>query len=371
MAALDDVRVLDLSALAPGPFCSMLLADFGADVVVVQRVGSDQPDAHNPLFRNKRSICLDLKRDEGRGALLDLARRADVVIEGWRPGVAARLGVDCAALARLNERLVYCSISGFGQTGPYASRAGHDIDYIALAGALDATRRTGERPAIPLNFVADYAGGGLLAAFSILVALHERQRTGLGQHVDIGMTDGVLALFTKIGGLAMAENRFPPRSARRLDGTLPHYDVYVCKDGREIAVGALEPHLFAALCRGLGLEDVEAVDDENRDAIRAAFTRRFAAETRAVWLERLGADGCVAPVNTLEEALADPQLRSRGMVAEVDGARHVGIAPKLGRTPGAIRSGPPAPGAHTDALLAEIGWSPDRIAAARRAGVIG
>jgi len=368
-AALTGIRVLDLSTVAPGPYCTMLLADLGADVLVVEApgraVGPRPSDpltdeeaarlaAHDALRRNKRSIVLDLKAAEGRRALHQLAEGADVVVEGFRPGVVERLGVDDATLRARNPRLIYCSLSGYGQTGPYAPRAGHDLTYIAYAGALGCIGRPDAPPAIPLNLIGDFAGGGLMAAFAISAALVARGHSGVGQRIDLAMSDGVLSLLTAAASRYFAFGAVPRPGRDRIAGGVPYYEVYRCRDGRHLAVAPLEPRFFAELCRAIGRPELEPLHGNAArwPDLRAALERRFAERTRDEWAAALGGtDACVAPVYDLAEALADPQCAARGMVVEVDGVRQIGVAPKLSATPGTVRTPPVAVGAHTAEVL--------------------
>jgi len=396
MGALDGIVVLDLSRAAPGPYCTMLMADMGADVLLVEeagrpqgrRAGAPAPDpareaedaAKNALRRGKRSIRLNLKDDAARAVFHKLAHRADVVIEGFRPGVVRRLGIDYDSLCATNPRLVYCSLSGYGQDGPYAALAGHDIDYIAVAGALGIIGRPGTPPAIPLNLIADYAGGGLMAAFAIMAALFSRERTGQGQYVDIAMTDGVLSLLTRAASHRLAGGPLPVPGRDRLTGGLPHYNVYACKDGKYLAVGSLEPWFHASLCRAVGEPDLVATGEgSSPQALDAAHQRlrtRFLERTRDEWVACLReADACAAPVYDLDEALNDPHHLHRAMVVEVDHPkygklRQVGIAPKLSRTPGAVKSAGPRPGEHTDAVLGELGYDTGGIARLHEAAAV-
>ncbi len=366
VSALENLRVLDLGQLAPGPYCSMLLADFGADVVVVERLPPANADA-GALGRNKRSLCLDLKQPEGVELFRRLARGADVVIEGFRPGVVQRLGIDYARLSAENPGLVYCSLSGFGQTGPHATRAGHDVNYIALAGALGMIGRPGAPPSIPMNFLADYAGGGMLAAFAIALALFARERDPkrVGQYLDVAMTDGVLSLLTKLAGQYFERGVVPEPGAHRINGGAADYDVYECADGRFIAVGALEPQFFARLCSALGVS-------ESARNLHQAFSDSFRSKSRDEWAELLAdVDCCAAPVLALDEALSHPHHLERGMLACIGTRPTVGIAPKLSATPGSLRRPPPAPGEHTDELLTELGLDSARIAELRARRVVG
>lgn len=385
MMALQGIRILDLSRAVPGPYCTMLLADLGADVIVVEE--ATPPDgrrahappvidaaasARDPLRRNKRSIRLNLKHAEGHALFVELARRADVVLEGFRPGVMKRLALDYPALSAVNPRLVYCSLSGYGQDGPYASLVGHEIDYIAMAGALSMIGRPGTPPAIPMNLIADLSAGGLMAAFSIVVALLARHQTGRGQYIDHAITDGVLSLLTRAAGQRLAGGALPQPGCDRITGALPHYDVYACKDGKYLAIGPLEPWFHRNLCEALGVELVpERAGPDDRERARAELRARLLERSRDDWFALLrDRDTCVAPVLDLDEALAEPHHRARGMCVEIQHPTlgpipMIGVGPKLSATPGSIRSLGPPPGAHTDAVLAELGLDATAIARLR------
>ncbi len=396
MMALEGIRVLDLSRLAPGPFCSMLLGDLGADVILVEappealpsggvigplRVAADDEGAQrgfafNALGRNKRSIVLNLRKEEAREAFYRLAGTADVVLEGFRPGVVKRLGVDYETLSKLNPRLVYCSLSGYGQDGPYAGMAGHDINYIAIAGALSLIGWPGEPPAIPLNIIADYAGGGLHAAYGILAALLAREKTGRGQFVDIAMTDGVMYLLAAAISHYYLTGAVPRAGETLLNGGVPHYNVYETEDGRWITLGSLEPHFYANLCRAMRREDLisHQYDSSKREEAFAYFREQFRTKTRDEWFEILReTDICVAPVYALDEALDDPHNRHRQMLIEVEHpvvgrVPQVGIGTKLSETPGKVRSPAPRPGEHTDELLSGLGYTPEETTRLRETG---
>lgn len=386
---LDNIRVLDLTRLAPGPHCTMILADLGADVIRVEEPGggrsaqegvSDQEArraaAQRALNRNKRSLVLNLKLPEARAALLRLVEGADVLVEGFRPGVAARLGIDYAALAARNPRIVACSISGYGQDGPYRSLVGHDINYIALAGALGITGEADSPPAIPANLLGDYAGGGMHAVIGILTALWARERTGRGQYVDISMTDGVLTLLAAALGESYGTGQFIRRGSSRLTGGLPQYNVYRCADGGYLSVGANEGWFYDNLCRELGRPDLAGTqgDASRRDEVFATFRAAFATRTRDEWFARIqDKDVCVAPVYGLDELEHDPQIVARNMLVDVDDPvagtmKQVGVSVKLSDTPGAVRTPAPARGAHSAAVLREAGFTADEIAALRAAG---
>ncbi len=396
MMALEGIRVLDLSRLAPGPFCTMLLGDLGADVLVVEappgalRGGGlraeqvvdpeafDRARAYNALGRNKRSIVLDLRREEARQIFIRLAETVDVVLEGFRPGVVKRLGVDYDAVSAVNPRIVYCSLSGYGQDGPYAGMVGHDINYISIGGALGMIGWPGQPPAIPLNVIADFAAGGLHAAYAILAALLARERTGRGQYIDIAMSDGVLYLLALFVGQSLASGESSPRGEALLNGGSPCYNVYQTKDGGWMSVGSLEPQFFANLCRALECEEFVPFqhDPSRQDEIRRCFRERFQARTRDEWFALLReTDVCAAPVYSLGEALADAHNRQRGMVVEVEHptlgkVRQVGIGTKLSGTPGEVRSLTPIPGQHTDEVLTALGIGAAEIAELRDRGAI-
>jgi crotonobetainyl-CoA:carnitine CoA-transferase CaiB-like acyl-CoA transferase len=382
MLALDDIRILDLSRLAPGPFCSMLLGDMGADVLVVEppadskagQGGMPAGDPRDALRRNKRSIVLNLRDEEARNIFYRLAETADIVLEGFRPGVVKRLAVDYETLSAKNPRIIYCSLSGYGQTGPYVNLVGHDINYISVGGALSMIGWPGEPPAIPMNIIADFAGGGLHAAYGILAALHARERTGRGQYVDIAMSDGVLYLLSMIVSGYFTNGRAPERGATVLNGSVPHYNVYQCADGKWISLGSLEPHFWVNLCKALGREDFipHQYDSAKRDEIFAHFRQQFASKTRDEWFAILKqTDICVAPILSLDEALANEHNLARNMVIDVEGVKQIGIGTKLSETPGAVRSTSPAPGQHTDDILASLGFDAAAISSLREKGAVG
>jgi alpha-methylacyl-CoA racemase len=378
MGPLHGLRVIELASIGPGPMCAMLLADLGADVVRIDRLGPSglgvpvEPRFDVPA-RSRRSIALDLKSDAGRDAAHRLIASADVLIEGWRPSVAERLGLgpeDCHAR---HPGLVYGRMTGYGQSGPLAQAAGHDINYIALAGALHAVGGEGSGPVPPLNLVGDYGGGALYLAVGVLAALFERQRSGRGQVVDAAMVDGVgslLALFHGLaaGGLWDAGRRH----ANLLDGAAPFYSTYETSDGKWLAVGPLEPKFFAELAERIGLEPrfVERQYDreawpEMREALAAIFRRR----TRDEWAALLqGTDACTSPVLTVAEAAAHPHAQQRQSFVEVGGVMQPAPAPRFGRSRPGIPRPAPVPGQHTRELLLEAGYSESDIGSLLAAG---
>ena len=396
--SLDGIKVVDLTRLAPGPFCTMVLGDLGADVVRVEEAGggrraqaerqrqeadgaarSRKHAAFNALNRNKRSIALDLKKAEAQQVLHRLCSEADVFVEGFRPGVVKRLNCDYDALDRVNPRLVYCSISGYGQDGPYRDLVGHDLNYVSLGGALGMIGPDGGPPAIPYNIIADYAAGGMHAALGIMAALMARQRAGLGQLVDISMTDGVAYLLAGVASEYFESGVVPEPGVMTLNGGTPYYNIYECGDGKYISIGCIEPWFWANLCRALGRDDLapHQHDPARYPEVFAAFQEIFKTRTRDEWWEQLSGAGDVAvgKVYALDEMLNDPQLLHRRMVeavGQVDGEaiRHVGIGPKLSRTPGAVRSLGPVRGEHTAAVLNELGYGRADVASLRESGAI-
>jgi alpha-methylacyl-CoA racemase len=385
---LEHVRVFDLSRLLPGPFATLVLADLGADVVKLEDpqggdylrwmppLAGEQSGFFHAINRNKRSVALDLRRPEGAAAFLRLARGADVVLESFRPGVLERLGLGWEALHAANPRLVLCSISGYGQDGPYRERAGHDLDYAAIAGVL-ALNGPAERP-LPLGVqVADLAGGSWPAVAGILAALVRRGVTGEGAHVDVSMTEGALALLAMAHGAASARGAPLARAGEILNGGAACYDVYRTKDGRFVALAALEPKFFEAFCAAVGRPELadRHLDDGGRGP-RAELEAIFASRTREEWTRFAGEhDVCVAPVLEGDEPRDDPQLRARGAFVEIEtpweGRALPGVA-----TPVRIRGvqaplrAAPQLGEHTAAVLREAGFSEDELAALRASGVV-
>jgi alpha-methylacyl-CoA racemase len=358
---LDGVKVLDLSALGPGPFCSMLLADYGADVVSIARP-NPEPFDPAPLFsRGKRNVVVDLRADGGPDVIRRMAASADVFLEGYRPGTMERRGLGPEQLLADNPRLVYARLTGYGQSGPYATRAGHDINYIAVGGPLGAIGTT--EPVPPLNIVGDFGGGSVNAAMGIVLALFERERTGRGQVVDAAMVDGAAMLLTaQIAYNALGE--WDGVGSSTLSGNAPYYGVYRCADGKWFAVGAIEDRFYAQLLGLLGIDPAGLPDrDEpaNWPQLRARFAAIFAAESREHWTKLFGdTDACGTPVLEIDELADDPHLRERGTIVVHDGLVQASPAPRFGDGGSAPRPLPVASrpsGPTTRAVLAGYGFS--------------
>lgn len=375
---LQGIRVIELAGLGPGPFCAMVLSDLGAEVIRVDRadlvVGGHTSSTRNDLHnRGKWSVGVDLKHRGGVEVVLRLAGSADTLIEGFRPGVAERLGIGPAACLARNAALVYGRMTGWGQTGPLAERAGHDIDYIALSGALDAIGPE-DSPLPPLNLVGDYGGGGMLLAVGILAAIIHSRETGVGQVVDAAMVDGSALLTTAFHGY-MAEGFWTrARSSNLLDGGAPFYSVYETADGAHVAVGALEPQFFAALIEHLDLDPAEIGEQSDRSRwpeMRAIFASRLRERTRDQWVGVFeGLDACVAPVLAFDEAEAHPHNAHRRTFVEVDGVVQPAPAPRFSATPSATPQGPPFPGRDTDRVLESLGFSHNQTSKLRQVGAV-
>jgi alpha-methylacyl-CoA racemase len=374
MGPLHGVKVLEIAGLAAAPLGCTILADLGADVLRVDRVGSHGMP-QDPLSRSRRSIALDLKTAEGTEILLRLASTHDVLVEAFRPGVAERLGFGPSVCAERNPRLVYARMTGWGQDGPLAPTAGHDIDYIAISGALSLVGRAGERPVPPVNLVGDFGGGGMLLAIGVLAALVERERSGQGQVIDAAMVDGSAMLTAIFHGFSVLGSWRDQRGSNLIDGGAPFYDTYQTADGY-LAVGALEPQFYAALLAGLGLAGDESLPDRddraNWPALRERFTEVIAGRTTAEWTEVFaGTDACVAPVLSLAEAVKHPHNQARAMFTEVGGVSQPAPAPRFSRTPADPPQPPPAPGQETDEVLAGLGYQGAEIAALRDRRAVG
>ncbi|MFD4914281.1 CaiB/BaiF CoA transferase family protein [Streptomyces virginiae] len=356
---LAGVRVVELAGIGPGPFAAMLLADLGADVVRVDRPGGAGlavDPAYDITNRGKRSVLLDLKSADGPARVLDLVERADVLLEGFRPGVAERLGVGPAECHARNPKLVYGRMTGWGQDGPLAETAGHDIAYIAVTGALGMIGKPGEPPAVPANLVGDYAGGSLYLVIGVLAALHHARATGTGQVVDAAIVDGTAHLTAMIHGMMAAGGWQDRRGANLLDGGCPFYGTYETSDGGYMAVGALEQQFYDTFVELLGIEDqAPARKDLARwGELREVVAARFRTRTRARWTAVFeGSDACVAPVLSLREAPDHPHLAARGTFTDLGGIVQPAPAPRFSTTPGALTTGPAQPGAHTESVAAD------------------
>jgi alpha-methylacyl-CoA racemase len=375
---LTGIRIVELAAIGPSPYGVMLLADLGAEVLRVDRAAAAQgrlgaEASMVGLSRNRRSIGVDLKAAAGVELVHRLAVRADVLVEGFRPGVAERLGLGPDVLTEANPGLIYARMTGWGQDGPLAPRAGHDLDYAALTGALHTVGRADEPPPPPVNYLADFGGGGTFLAIGVLAALVERASSGRGQVVDAAMVDGVASQTAFLHGLLALGAWTTDRGSNLLDGGAPFYDTYRCADGGFVAVGALEPQFYAELCARLGLDvaDWPQHDRTRWPAFRAELTERFARRTRDAWAETFAdSDACVAPVLDLREAPDHPHHRARGTFVDAFGVTQPAPAPRFSRTAGSIDRPPPRPGEHTDGVLGELGLDGPAIAALREAGVV-
>jgi alpha-methylacyl-CoA racemase len=355
---LAGLRVLELAGLGPAPFCAMMLADQGATVLRIDRPGAAAARPGRALVnRGRQSAVLDLKYPRATDALLRLIEAADVLLEGFRPGVTERLGVGPDVCLDRNPRLVYARMTGWGQDGPLSPTVGHDIGYIARAGALHALGRAGGPPQFPANLLGDFGGGGMLMAYGICAALVERATSGQGQVVDAAIVDGVASLLaTPLMMLAQSRWR-DERGVNLLDGGVPWYDVYETADGKWVAVGALEPRFYAALLSGLGLTDMpDRADPLNWPELRARLSARFSERTRDEWAAIFaGSDACVEPVLSLNEAAVDPHLVARETYLAGDGFIQPAPAPRFSRTPGRLTEPAPVPGQHTIEALTEWG----------------
>ncbi len=381
---LAGLRVVELVALGPAPFAAMVLADLGAEVVQVHRPPAgdpaDQPvgdpaagDPSQVLSRGKRSIAVDLRTPEGRELVLRLVADADVVLEGFRPGVVERLGVGPDECLARNPGLVYGRMTGWGQEGPLSRTAGHDIDYLALTGALWAIGRPPAPPVPPVNLVADFGGGAMVLVAGVLAALLSVRSGGPGQVIDAAMVDGAALLTTLVWGLRAQGLWGDRRGENLLDGGAPFYDVYECADGRFLAVGALEPQFYAELVQRTGFDDggLAQLDVARWPQLRVRWAELFASRSRDEWVELLeGSDTCVAPVLDWDEASEHPHMRARGTFVDVAGVRQPAPAPRFSVTPAPTPAAPVAVGCDTDGVLSALGVTPEEVARLRAAGVV-
>jgi len=370
MRPLRGIKVIEMAGLAPSPYCGMLLSDFGADVVIVDRLSKGGPEIpnvmeRNPFDRGKRSMRLNLKTERGVGILKRMVQDFDVLLEPYRPGVMEGLGLGPAEALKQNPQIIYARLTGWGQNGPYSSMAGHDINYIALSGALSLFRRKGERPVPPCNLLGDFAGGGLLCAFGIVLALFERERSGEGQIVDAAMIDGAANLLTLFYGLLANGLMTLDIGTNMLDGGAPYYQTYETADGKYVAVGAIEGRFYDQLIGGLGI-DPSALPPQNDTQRWSGMTERlarvFKTRTREDWSAIFeGKDACVAPVLELNEVEKHPHNQQRELLVHIDGVAQPAPAPRLSRTPGKpVKSKGPR-GANTREVLLELGYSTEEV----------
>ncbi|MDX2439142.1 MAG: CaiB/BaiF CoA-transferase family protein, partial [Desulfobacterales bacterium] len=368
--ALSGIKVLDLSRLLPGPYCSMILADHGARVIAIEdKRFMDDGLFFSQLYRNKEHMSLNLKTEEGKKIFFRLANDADVILEGFRPGVVQRLGVDYDTVLKVNPKIIYCSISGYGQTGEYRDRAGHDVNYLSISGALDLIGQANHPPSIPGIQIADIAGGGMNAAIGILMALFSRERTGKGQYIDISMTDGLVSFMPFAFFFKQITGQFPKRGDSILSHRYACYNTYETADGRYISVGTVENRFWENLCKFLEVPEYTPLqyDENRRQEIIDFMKTTFRKKTFKQWKKDLaGIDACCEPIQNFSEVLKNPLFREREMIVEVTGKDGIktlviGVPVKLSETPGSVITPPVAFGENTEAILKELGYSKKQI----------
>lgn len=377
---LAGFKIIEIAGIGPGPFCAMMLADMGADVLRIDRASaatgqSNSAAAKDILNRGRRSIAVDLKSDAGRALVLDLAAKADGLVEGFRPGVMERLGLGPEACHRANERLVYGRMTGWGQDGPWAKMAGHDINYIAIAGALHTFGRKGGKPTPPINMVGDFGGGGMFMAFGIVCGLLEANRSGKGQVVDSAMVDGSAVLMTMIHAFSAMGMWRDERGVNLLDTGAHFYDAYETADGKFLSIGAIEPQFYAEFLEKMDLAADPAfkaqMDQNGWDELKEKVSARVKTKRRDEWAEIFdGSDACVAPVLSLSEAPSHPHNAHRGTFIEVDGVTQAAPAPRFSKTPAATPGRAPSPGEHTKTALLDWGFDASRVDAMLADGAI-
>lgn len=373
MSPLKGIKVIEMAGLAPSPYCGMILADFGADVVIVDRISKDEPEIpsviqnKSPFDRGKRSMRVNLKSDAGIGIFQRMIQNFDVLIEPYRPGVMESLGIGPEESLALNHRLIYCRLTGWGQKGPYSGMAGHDINYIGMSGPLSLFRRKGERPLPPCNLLGDFAGGGMLCAMGILLALFDREKSGEGQVVDAAMVDGAANLATMFYWMWANDLMSLDIGTNMMDGGAPYYQAYETADGKFMAVGAIEGRFYHQLLKGLSLEDSSIPnqnDTERWPEMRALFKKIFKTKTRAQWTEIFeGRDACVTPVLDLNEVALHPHNNERKLIVNIEDVPQPAPAPRLSRTPGRITNPGYPRGYHTRQVMQELGYSSEDVEA--------
>lgn len=379
MGPLAGVKVVELAGIGPAPFCGMMLADMGAEVIRVERasnVPAEMPAGSPPdvASRGKNSIGVDLKNPEGVEAVLRLIEQADILIEGFRPGVTERMGLGPEVCLQRNAGLVYGRMTGWGQDGPYALAAGHDINYIALSGVLSMIGRKGEGPVPPLNLVGDFGGGGMYLAFGVVAALVSARTTGQGQVVDAAMVDGAASLAAMFASMTASGHWKEERGSNMLDTGSHFYDVYECSDGEYVSIGSIEPQFYAILLEKLELDPADLPNQHNRDewpALKEKVAGIFKTKSRAEWCEIMEhTDLCFAPVLNWSEAPDHPHNKARSTFIDIDGIAQPAPAPRFSGTPNAVPAAPPHPGQNTDETFAEFGFDADEIASLRSSGAI-
>jgi alpha-methylacyl-CoA racemase len=376
MGPLQGVKVIEVGGIGPGPFCGMMLSDMGAEIVRVERKGQfaiTEPK-FDVLMRNRRSVEIDLRKEEGVSALLKIVEQADALQEGFRPGVMEKLGLGPDVCLKRNPRLVYGRMTGWGQEGPLAKAAGHDINYISLSGALHTIGRKGEKPVPPLNLVGDFGGGGMMLAFGMACALFEAQKSGKGQVVDAAMIDGSAVLMAMMYGFRASGFWADERGSNMVDGGAHFYDTYETADGKYVSIGSIEPQFYALLLKHTGIDDPDFQNQHDQTkwpAFKARLTEVFKTKTRDEWCRIMeGTDVCFAPVLSLDEAKDHPQCQTRNTFIELDGVLQPAPAPRFSRTNPETPKPPPKVGGDTEAVLADFGFGTDDIEALKAAGAI-
>ncbi len=380
MGPLEGIRILELGGIGPVPYAGLLLSDLGADVIRIDRprpgpMGGWSKPSHDVLSRGRRRLAIDLKDPRGRELVLQVVQSSDALIEGFRPGVAERLGLGPDDCKKVNPRLVYGRMTGWGQDGPLAQAAGHDVNYISLTGALHAIGKKGEPPTIPLNLAGDFGGGSLFLALGVVSAILESKRSGLGQVVDAAMVDGCSSLVAFMHAAISAGFWVDERESNLLDGAAHFYNVYETRDGKYVSIGSIEPQFYAELLATTGMTEAELPDQHDKSAwpeLRERFATVFKSKTRDEWETIMeGRDVCFAPVLSATEAPSHPHNVARNTFVEVDGVVQPAPAPRFDRTKTAIAFGPQPDGAHSHEILSELGLCDDEVAALRDSGIVG